>query len=368
MLASIYEYIYIIIVIIMTYAIMSSYHGWDCERIANRNISNRVGLFLIALFFIVVIGLRPLSYKFVDMMNYNSYYHTFHYGMPFKFNWDYENFLFDNLFAWRGFMKFDISSFFLLIAALYFGGIAWALNKMFPRDSLLAFVMYLGAFSTFSYGTNGIKAGAAASIFLMALAYREKKILAVTFLWLTLGFHHSMLVPIVAYLMAYFYRNPKAYLWTWIICLLLAAAHVSFIMSFLSGFTDEHGAEYLVENSQEKHVSGFRPDFIIYSAVPIFIGYRLILKRYVVSETFKFLWCTYTMTNCVFLLCTYGNFINRIAYLSWLMYPIVLLYPFVSTEWTNHPNTSKRYLKYVVYGHLAFTAFMTFIYYGLFSL
>lgn len=363
MLASVFEYLYLIIVFILTFAIMSSYRGGGDARIANRNFNNnKVGFCLLVLFFILVIGLRPLSYKFVDMMNYNTDYHVFYYGVPFKFNWNLENFLFDNFFAWMGSMKFDISLFFLLIAALYFGGIAWAINKMFPKDYLLAFVMYLGAFSTFSYGTNGIKAGAAASIFLLALAYREKKILAISFLWLSLGFHHSMLAPIVAYLMASFYKNLKLYFYAWIGCLLLAAAHVSFFQTLFAVFTDEHGTEYLVADNSEIDVSGFRPDFIIYSAVPIFLGYYLVKKKYVNSEYYNFIWCVYTATNCVFLLCTYGSFINRIAYLSWLMFPIVLLYPFVNIVWSPHQD---KYIKKVVYFHLYFTLFMTFIYYGL---
>lgn len=364
MFASLYQYFYLIIVIIMTFSIMSSYCGCGYIKTANQNISNRTGLFFTALCFIMAIGLRPMSRYFVDMLNYNTDYIVFHYGTPFTFNWNLDNFLFDNLFAWMGSMMFDIRLFFLLIAAIYFGCMAWACAKIFPYNSLLAFVVYLGAFSTFSYGTNGIKAGAAASIFLLALAYRKNKLLVVFFLCVSLGFHHSMMAPIVAFVMAYFYRKPKVYLWGWIVCLILAAAHVTYFMSLFSGYTDEQGAGYLAAGRLQEGVSGFRPDFILYSAVPIFVGYNLIKKKYIESDFYNFLWCTYTMTNCVFLLCTYGTFINRIAYLSWLMYPIVLLYPFVNTDWAEHPKTSNRYLKYAVYGHLAFTVFMAFVYYA----
>lgn len=361
MFAPYYQTIYLIIVIILTFTVMSSYGRIGVNSI--RKSDNSKVLFL-ALFLIIAIGLRPVSgLYFVDMANYNSYYNVI-YGQPFVLSLEVDNFIFDNVFSWFASQMIPVEYFFLFIAAIYFGCVAWACVKIFLNDSLLAFIVYLGAFSTFSYGTNGIKAGAAASIFLLALAYRNNKPLAVFFLWASLGFHHSMLAPIVAYVVAYFYRQPKAYLWAWIICLLLAAAHVTLFMSLFVGYSSEHEAEYLTTNSYDKSVSGFRPDFILYSAVPIFLGYQFMRKRYVVSDYFNFIWCVYTATNCVFLLCTYGDFINRIAYLSWLMYPIVLLYPFVNTEWPNHPNTSKRYLKYAVYGHLGFTAFMTFIYYA----
>ena len=324
--------------------------------------SQRISLLVLTLLLIFVIGFRPISWVFSDMWNYHHDYQQI-LGSLFSFTFDTENLLFDNIFTWFAANSIPEELFYLFIAAIYFGCMAWACVKIFPRDATLAFIVYLGAFSTFSFGTNGIKAGAAASIFLLALAYRKNKLLAIFFLWLSLGFHHSMSAPIVAYVMAYLYKNPKYYLWAWIVCLLLAAAHVTFFMSLFSGLTDEHGAEYL-SLSTEKSISGFRPDFILYSAVPIFMGYNFIRKQYVVSKLYNFLWCTYTMTNCVFLLCTYGSYINRIAYLSWLMYPIVLLYPFVNSEWGNRPTVSMRYLKYAVYGHLGFTTFMTFIYYA----
>lgn len=355
-----YQPLYLIIVLILTFLTINQYYQ------TNRYIGKSKGspdfvTFWIMLFMMLYIGLRPVSGVFVDMANYNASYKVFYYGYPFSFSWSLDNFLFDNLFAWMGSMRFDISLFFLLIAIIYFGGIAWASKKLFPNDTLLAFVMYLGAFSTFSYGTNGIKAGAAASIFLVALAYRDNLKVCIPLLWVSLGFHHSMLAPIVAFVIAYFVRKPKWYLYGWLFCLLLAAAHITYFLSLFSGFTDEHGAGYLVAGRKDAEVSGFRPDFILYSAIPIFIGYYLITKRYIQSEYYKFLWCTYTLTNCVFLLCTYGSFINRIAYLSWLMYPFILLYPFVNAYWSNRQS---RYLRYVVYGHLGFTLFMDFIYYA----
>ena len=363
MLASIYQSIYLIIVIIITFSVMSSYHVRVNSGITNRGSQNNNVLIITTLFFIIAIGFRPISYAFVDMMSYHMDY-QYLLGRPFSLSEVGNNYLFDLILPWFASNKIPESLYFLLISAIYFGCIAWACKEIFPRDALLAFIVYLGAFSTFTYGTNGIKAGAAASIFLLALAYRRNLFLAIFFLLVSLGFHHSMLAPIVAYVIAYYYRKPKAYLWAWIICLLLAAVHVTVFMSLFAGYTNEHGAEYLTTDPYENNVSGFRPDFILYSAVPIFLGYHFMHKRYVVSDFYKFLWSTYTMTNCGFLLCTYGSFINRIAYLSWLMYPIVLLYPFINTEWAKHPKTSKRYLKYAVYGHLAFTAFMTFIYYA----
>jgi len=363
-IASIYQYIYLIFVILFTVYVMSQYSGMSYQKFVNHRNTNQ-GFLFVVLFFIFVIGLRPVSGYFVDMANYNTYYYSINYGTPFEFDWNSDNYLFDNLMAWMGSLWLDIRLFYVFVSVIYFGCAAIAFKKIFPNDSLLAFVVFLGAFSTFSYGTNGIKAGAAASIFLLALAYRENKALSVFLLFVTLGCHHSMLAPIVAYVMATIYRKPKLYLYTWVVCLLLAAAHVTFFQSLFAGFTDEQGAGYLDVERIDKDVTGFRPDFILYSAVPVFLGYYLMTKKHIKSDYFNFIWCVYTATNCVFLLCTYGSYINRIAYLSWLMYPIVILYPFINISWS---LIQKKYLKQAVYYHLGFTVFMVFIYYGLLSL
>lgn len=359
--ASFYQPIYLFFVSILTIFAINDYANWSYKRLLRHNYSNMSLAFIIALILTLFIGSRPIDGLFSDMIPYNNYYNFIYFGEPFHFERSATNFLFDNLYTWMASIKLDIYVFFILMATIYFLCILWASYLLFPKNALLAFIVYLAAFSTFSFATNGIKAGAAASLFLVALGFYSKnnKVLVAFFLFLSLGFHHSMIVPIVAFVISHFYKEPKTYLYGWLFCLLLAALHITFFMRLFSGYTDEQGAGYLQEG--QKVVSGFRPDFYLYSAVPIFIGYYLIVKKSIKSNIYHFLWCTYTLTNCVFLLCTYGTFINRIAYLSWLMYPFTLLYPFINIIWTNH---QEQYLKYVVYGHLAFTLFMHFIYYN----
>ena len=60
------------------------------------------------------------------------------------------------------------------------------------------------------------------------------------------------------------------------------------------------------------------------------------------------------------MLCMYAEFTNRIAYLSWFMYPFVLIYPLVCENW----GTQKyRTLSKFMLLHLGFTLFMQIIYY-----
>lgn len=325
---------------------------------AQRTSVSLKGLALILMLFIVLfIGFRPVSGKyFQDMAGYYENYNAIIQGVLESIN--AHNFIFDVLFVFMALSGVPIDIFFLFMSSIYFGGIFVACKRIYPRDVMLSFLVYLAAFSTFSYGTNGLKAGAAASLFLVAVAYKEKKIISLIFLFLTLGFHHAMIVPIVAYVSAYIVRNRKVYFYFWILCLIMAALHITVFMNLFSGFTDEQGAGYLQEGG---NVSGFRPDFILYSAVPIFVGYFIMNKYRIKSASYDFIWNIYTLVNSVFLMTTYGNYINRIAYLSWLLYPIVLIYPFLNFTWSKNQN---KYLKYAVWGHLGFSLFMTFIYYG----
>ena len=58
----------------------------------------------------------------------------------------------------------------------------------------------------------------------------------------------------------------------------------------------------------------------------------------------------------------YAEFTNRIAYLSWFMYPIVLIYPCYAIKDKLHPLVLNR--QKIVLCHLAFTLFMDLVYYA----
>lgn len=362
--AAYYHYIYLFIVTLMTFYAMSFY-GRLGKRLNSKNSSLIVSLLLLA-FLIYFIGTRPVSGKyFVDMANYYRSYEMLT-GEHFWFDPEAENLIWDNFFVWMASKSVPFTTWLMIVATAYFGLMFFACFKLFQKDVLLAFVMYLGAFSTFSYGTNGMKAGVAASLFLVAITYRDKLWISIPIVLLSYGFHHSMTLVIAAYFMALLFKNPKYYFWGWIACVVIAALHISYFQVLFAGFTDERGAEYLLatDATSEAHI-GFRPDFILYSAVPVYIGYQILNKYTFQSVNYSFLLRLYLITNSLWMLCMYAEFNNRIAYLSWFIYPFVLLYPFISRE---KNQLQGKYLRKVVYGHLGFTLFMVIVYYGILSL
>lgn len=356
-----YYNIYLLIVTFATIVESLNYARYSDNRLVQKSTMPAAWFAPLAftVFMILYIGLRPLSGVFVDMMNYNQFYYIV-YGHWFDFDWDVENYLFDNLFNHMASEEIDIRLFFLLLAAIYFGALFIACRKLFPSDTFYAIIIYLAAFSTFSYGTNGIKAGAAATLFLCALAYWRQWIPCIAFLFLSLGFHHSMVLPIVAFLACRFYDKPRAYIWFWVFAFVIAAAHITFFQNLFANFADDQAAGYLSDDDSG-YRTGFRLDFIIYSAAPIILGYYYIFKWGYRSKTYNILFNTYTLTNAIWMMCMYASFTNRIAYLSWLMLPIVLVYPLFDKCFLRNQY---KFLNTVVWCHLGFTLFMHIIYYG----
>lgn len=326
----------------------------------NKNVLTSPLCIVVIILFVVLIGFRPRivgsdTCQYMDVYAYIK-------GEPFTFEPESENFIFDNLMLFFASKNFNISFLFVFMASIYFGGIYVACKKLFSGNQKIAFFSYLIAFSTYSYGVNGIKAGAAASIFLVALAYRDKLWLSITLAFLSLGFHHSMILVVYAYVIVFFIKKTKWYFYGWIISLLIAAAHIGYFQTLFASYA-ESGSSYLLAGDGA-FVKGFRLDFILYSSAPVVIGYYVIFKYHLKNSIYELWLRMYLFTNSIWMLCMYASFTNRIAYLSWFLLPIVLLYPFYAMPGIPDRLTIGRK---VAVGQALFTLFMTFIYYRITS-
>lgn len=360
--ANLYQFIYLFLVLILSIFVFKRYRMANSEASFVVN-NNQVGF--LVLFLILFIGLRQSDIVFVDTIYY--YDVIVNRTTIFKgIDYDVENLIFDNVLNLFSAKKWDYHIFFLIVATIYFWGFYIATKKMFPRHTYLAYLVFLAAFSTFSYSVNGIKAGAAAAIFMIGIAYREKLLLSLFLIILSWGIHHSMSFPIAVYTVVTFYNKPKFYFYFWVFCLAMAALHVTTFQEFFAGYTDEKGAEYLVTTGEDwTGKGGFRLDFIIYSAMPILLGWYATQKLKINNKNYNFLLCYYILSNAIWLLCMYVNYNNRIAYLSWFVYPFVLIYPILQCNWkkTKYKDVA-RFSSY----HLYFTLFMAVVYYGLTAL
>lgn len=356
-----YIYLYLTIVAFLTFIYVKNLKVYDCFAKRPRVAGSNNPAFWICLFFILFVGLRPVNIAFVDMVSYDQYYRNAVSNI-FIFDENYENVLFDNLMYYMASVFSSSQLFFLLIATIYYGGMLVACMKIFPHNYLIPFLMFAGAFSTFNYATNGIKAGAAASIFLIALAYHDKRLISIPLVFVSLGFHHGMILVVATYFIATIVKKTRWFFWGWMVCAILSALHITYFQNLFGSFADEKGQSYLLVSGADGYMTGFRIDFILYSVVPVIIGYITIIKNKIHDEKYEFLLRNYLLTNSVWMLCMYASFTARIAYLSWFMYPIVLIYPFISVKC--NLGTYKKAKSAVLY-HLSFTLFMEFVFYNL---
>lgn len=361
-LAPFYEYIYTIVCFIaMKNALKSPSSLLPPFTSIN---THRQSAMITGICICLFLGLRPVARNFGDTLGYSELYNVI-YGQIFTFDPSAENLLFDNLLFFCASIRLSEHSFYLLMSIIYFSCIGIACRKIFADNSHIGFMVYLLGFSTYSYAINGFKAGAAAAIFLVALAYKDKLWLTIPLALISNGFHHSMTVVVYAYIISYFVKKTKWYFYGWLFCLFIAATHIGFFQSLFASYADESGASYLLAEGDVLYITGFRLDFILYSAAPVVIGYYILFK-YRLRDSMYELWLRmYLLTNGVWLLCMYASFTNRIAYLSWFMLPIVTIYPFYAMKGV--PNRLQVGNKVAMY-HAYFTLFMVFVYYGFMSI
>ncbi|MBO4557316.1 MAG: EpsG family protein [Bacteroidales bacterium] len=356
--------IYYVAVAILSFMAVSQYETFPNERMYEEQNQSGWGIALFAILLSLFIGFRPVSVDyFVDMENYADSYNALRTADYVFYTAEDSNILFDNIYLYMATHGVSATYFFLLIAVLYFVCIAWACSMIFPKDKFISILVYLSAFSTYSYGVNGIKAGVAAALFLVAVAFFQKRqwVGVIVFTLLSYGMHHAMVLPIAAFWVCIFVKDPKLFLGFWVVCFVLSLFKVTIFQELMADLVNEHGAEYLrgAGGYVKDIFGGFRIDFVLYSIVPMVVGLIAIEKKQIHSEKFEFLLNLYTMTNAVWLLCMYSDYTNRIAYLSWFLYPIVLIYPFLNEEWE---GPKYKLFQWVVYGHLVFNLIMVFIY------
>lgn len=112
----------------------------------------------------------------------------------------------------------------------------------------------------------------------------------------------------------------------------------------------------------EKNFShtGFRWDFLLYSAMPVAMIWYVTKWRRFNDKTFSLIANTYLLCNAFWIMVIRASFSNRFAYLSWFMYPVVFYYPLLRM---NLWEDQDRKTALILFLYSFFTFFMFFVYY-----
>ncbi len=233
----------------------------------------------------------------------------------------------------------DVHMFFLFTDFLYYGLMLLCCWRLFPNNTWLAMLFFIGSFSTYSYGVNGIRNGTACSVVLVAIALaaggtKPERYAGLLLSLVAIAIHRSTALPIAALWAAVFIiRHPKQAIYFWIASIFLSLLVGNRVGDFFVslGFDDRMTAYFQGQNdakdmAQFSH-TGFRWDFLLYSAMPVLFTWYLTVKRNFNDRAFNIIAITYILANAFWILVIRAAFSNRFAYLSWFMYPLVIAYP-----------------------------------------
>lgn len=274
----------------------------------------------------VLIGLRPISFVFGDMGNYYRRFVEYAAGaLPER-----KDPLFDAI-MWL-FAQVDAPGlFFLFCALVYLVPLRIASQRLLRQYWPLGFLFLIAHISFYGFAVNGLRNGMAMSLFTLAITYRGWRALAL--MAVAIGLHGSLVLPVLAYAAAFFGFRAKWSIVFWIGCLFVCLA-VPGVATLLATSlpVDERLEQYAAVAGQyddQFSSTGFRWDFVVYSALPILVGAFFIFAKNRFDAFYLKLFSTYVITNAVWLLLIQLPFSNRFAYLSWGVMGLVMAYPLI---------------------------------------
>lgn len=366
-LADYYYFFYWLIVMIMTF---SQFHMMKASKgfaVLSKRYNYRP-ILLFTIFYIIFFGFRPIAECFGDTINYRKGYEFFRdFGVFMNGDEIASNdvifYTFEKICA----KSVDIHVWFAIIMLFYMMMMLGGCKKIDYRHGALLMLFCLGSFEFYPYSVNGIRNGVACSFAIMAVAClcKEEKIWALIWSIIAVGCHKSTALPIATVFFSYYVSKPKFMYITWLGAIVLSLAIGGSIDNLLSSLSyDDRLSDNLRSDSADglilKH--SFRWDFLLYSFMPILLGWYTIFKRKLFNKTYLILLGTYMYANAFWIFAIRAIFSNRIAYLSWFIYPIVLAYPLLNFPVFKKNHTVKT--AWILLGQFGFTTILAIIYYS----
>lgn len=250
----------------------------------------------------------------------------------------------------------NVTAWLILTAFLYCLGFWTYSKRIHPENVVVMMLGFLGFLFFKAYAVNTMRAGLAASCIFYALTWRERKIW-VHFLILlcAVNIHFSMALPALALVLTNYFKSSKSYFYLWLLCVPLSYVAGDFFQVFfepyLHDFSFGKTTGYLLEENSQ-YDRGFRWDFLFYSMIPVFMAYYYIYKKGVKDVFYESIFNSYLFTNSFWILVIRAGFSDRMAYLSWMFIPILLLYP--ALKYDIWDNQSKK-IAYILLGQELFT-------------
>lgn len=365
-----YGYIYVLAITILC-AISSIYYSFSPSNHIINNRSKRESFYaiIISIVIIMFLGPRPVHIAFVD---------TGYYVFSFLNANEFSSFSFSDEWLWNNFeyachlSGMPSELYLLLIEFIYVCIVLIVCVKVFPNRPWLALLFFLSSFSFYGYAVNGLRNGMACHIVLLAIVcisgkYYEKFV-AIILMLMAYGIHRSTAVPVLCALISLTcIKRTSSALFVWVSSIIISLVVGNLIGDFFNslGLFEEKSNYFLdaehSENSASFSSTGFRFDFLIYSAIPVLMVWYLTIKRNFIDSTYNIIANTYILSNAFWIIVIRAAYSNRFAYLSWFLYPLVIVYPLLRM---NIWEDQDRKTAIILLAYSGFTFFMSFVYYA----
>lgn len=286
---------------------------------------------------------------------------------------DYVSFSLTEEWAWHDLMFFckscglSASHFFIIVSSLYVLFTFLICYYLFPRGIWISFLFFIASFSFYAYGTNGIRNGLSCHLILITLPFffskkNVKVLLSCVAMIIAIGLHRSSYLIVLCMILAKVLKgnvNMALKIWGASILISLITGHIVGDFLWGMGLFDEK-SNYFMEASARESASefsqtGFRWDFLLYGAIPVFEIWYFKNKRKFEDGFYDFIATTYLLCNSFWILVIRAAFSNRFAYLSWFLYPLIIVYPFIRFKVNPYQN---RYLALILLLYSSFTILM----------
>lgn len=347
--------------IVLLFVLIALYHSHNARLGASHNIAfYRLWGAIVIIFVTLYMGLRPISGRyFGDMRTYYEMFKDYRLGAKLQTEKD----VLFQAFIYLSSKVYSADVFFFICAAIYVIPTFFACEKWFGIYWFYPFLAIVGSFSFWAYGTNGIRNGIATSVFIYGLS-RDHRIWQLLWLGLSVGIHKAMAIPFCGFLLTMVTNNSRYFYYIWCLSIPLSLALPGFwqnlFSTLMSGDGDNRAAQYLTGEFEGQKFSrtGFRWDFLIYSAIGVFAGWYYLFRKRIRDENYRRFYNVFLFANAFWILVIRANFSNRFAYLSWFLLALVVFYPLLRQLIVKEQH---KKIGLILFGYYMFTYSMNVI-------
>lgn len=314
------EYYYYLLFFLLTTVLLSFILFFD-----KRHVYNLIFFLLtcFSLFTVFYIGGRENTIG-VDTYNYNFIFDVYKDSDSFVSRKDF----FFDFFTYSISKSVDFYFFLIICAFIYIFGAFVGLKRIFQKDFYLPFLLFLISPYFFQFGINVMRNGIAASLLLITIScYHngDKKWKVVIYTILALGFHISMIIPIIMFVISKYIKKIEFVFFFWLVSILFGLLNINLIAplaNLMVDFSDRVGS--YSENTGERSSWG---NFLVFGVTPVlFAMYTIVIAKFK-NPFFLALTKTYMLTHTIYIMLINTEYALRFGYLAEFMMPILLFYP-----------------------------------------